>query len=563
MKAHLVKRLGTAKTLLFATILLLVLSIVLAVVSLFPINTGGNQSYVLINDTFRLSPNEIYREGLGSFHGGEKISLLVQCPTAFQKNFSIITYNGLRYSNFSQSDIAYSFTAGADYYEAVFFSESPNAGMVHFQVSVQEPKAVFPYSWLTEVSKIMFLLSLGLVILVMLKIVFSNSSKFTLNMSNLPSLSEKNRRCILVLLLLSLVFWLLLLAVNANPLATFENWYTDHARDSYVSSLFLKNGFSVFDEPLGKLASLDNSYYKFVTWPEMPHLYPLGSIFLFLPFGVLLQNGFDAILVYKIEIAIFLVFAHICLYFFLKNFLKKDLVWLLKALGVYIIYVTLVIYAADGMFDSVAFLFSLLALSMFMTERYDYFFLLVAVSVFFKYQAGIFLLPLIIVGLMKLFEKNRLGSLLRNKTVVAGAALGIVSVFTATLSAPYFLATGPQLIMNGINAFSPNSQISWTLQSFSVLLTLAATLAFAVYMLNKNSLLSLSALFMLLPSFMLPYFQNWYLPFIFIYVLIPQQKKELEVTMLWLLFMIVVLSFGGVSFNPLQIFGDLKSLLKL
>ena len=563
MKAHLVKRLGTAKTLLFATILLLVLSIVLAVVSLFPINTGGNQSYVLINDTFRLSPNEIYREGLGSFHGGEKISLLVQCPTAFQKNFSIITYNGLRYSNFSQSDIAYSFTAGADYYEAVFFSESPNAGMVHFQVSVQEPKAVFPYSWLTEVSKIMFLLSLGLVILVMLKIVFSNSSKFTLNMSNLPSLSEKNRRCILVLLLLSLVFWLLLLAVNANPLATFENWYTDHARDSYVSSLFLKNGFSVFDEPLGKLASLGNSYFKFVTWPEMPHLYPLGSIFLFLPFGVLLQNGFDAILVYKIEIAIFLVFAHICLYFFLKNFLKKDLVWLLKALGVYIIYVTLVIYAADGMFDSVAFLFSLLALSMFMTERYDYFFLLVAVSVFFKYQAGIFLLPLIIVGLMKLFEKNRLGSLLRNKTVVAGAALGIVSVFTATLSAPYFLATGPQLIMNGINAFSPNSQISWTLQSFSVLLTLAATLAFAVYMLNKNSLLSLSALFMLLPIFMLPYFQNWYLPFIFIYVLIPQQKKELEVTMLWLLFMIVVLSFGGVSFNPLQIFGDLKSLLKL
>ncbi len=563
MKAHLVKRLGTAKTLLFATILLLVLSIVLAVVSLFPINTGGNQSYVLINDTFQLSPNEIYRQGLGSFHGGENISLLVQCPTAFQKNFSIITYNGLRYSNFSQLDIAYSFTAGADYYEAVFFSESPNAGMVHFQVSVQEPKAVFPYSWLTEISKIMFLLSLGLVILVMLKIVFSNFSNFKSNTFSLPSLSEKNGRYLLVLLLLSLVFWLLLLAVNANPLATFENWYTDHARDSYVSSLFLKNGFSVFDEPLGKLASLDNSYYKFVTWPEMPHLYPLGSIFLFLPFGVLLQNGFDAILVYRIEIAIFLVFAHICLYFFLKNFLKKDLVWLLKALGVYIIYVTLVIYAADGMFDSVAFLFSLLALSMFMTERYDYFFLLVAVSVFFKYQAGIFLLPLIIVGLMKLFEKNKLSNLLRNKAVVAGAALGFVSVFTATLSAPYLLATGPQLIMNGINAFSPNSQISWTLQSFSILLTLAATLAFSAYMLNKNSLLSLSALFMLLPSFMLPYFQNWYLPFIFIYVLIPQQKKELEVTMVWLLFMIVVLSFGGVSFNPLQIFGGLKSLLNL
>jgi hypothetical protein len=47
------------------------------------------------------------------------------------------------------------------------------------------------------------------------------------------------------------------------------------------------------------------------------------------------------------------------------------------------------------------------------------------------------------------------------------------------------------------------------------------------------------------------------------YVLIPQRKKELEVTMIWLIFMIAVLSFGGVSFNPLQIFDNFKSMLKL
>jgi hypothetical protein len=198
---------------------------------------------------------------------------------------------------------------------------------------------------------------------------------------------------------------------------------------------------------------------------------------------------------------------------------------------------------------------------MFMTERYDYFFLLVAVSVFFKYQAGIFLLPLIIVGLIKLFQTNKLNSLLRNKAVIAGAIFGFASIFTAYLSTPYFLATDPQLIMNGINAFSSNTQITWTLQSFSVLLTLAVTIAYAVYMLNKNSLLFLSALFLLLPSFMLPYFQNWYLPFIFIYALIPQQKKELEVTMLWLIFMIFMLSFGSISFNPLQILNGLEHLV--
>ena len=554
------KHFGTAKILLFATLLLITLSIVLAVVSLFPINSGSTQSTVLLNSTFNLSPNETYRQGLGSFRTGENISLLVQSPIAFKKNFSIVTSDGSTYSISTQSNINYSFSAGFYYYDAVFFTNSYNTGTVHFQASFQEQKTLFPYSWLNEASKIMFLLGLGLAMLVTLKILFSSSSNFKLPKFSLPSLSMKNRRFILILLLISLTVWLFLLAINSNQLATFENWYTDNARDSYASSLFLKDGFSIFSQSLGKLSSLDNSYYKYVTWPEMPHLYPLGSVFLFLPFGVLLQKGVDPSLIYKIEITVFLVFATVCLYFFLKSFLQKDMTLLLKLVGVYIIYVSLVVYAADGMFDSVAFLFSLFALYMFLTERYDYFFLLVAVSVFFKYQAGIFLLPLIIVGLIKLFQTNGLSSLLRNKAVIGGFIFGFVSLFTAYLSAPYFMATGPQLIMNGINAFSSNTQASGAIQSFSVLLMLVVTLAYAVYMLNKNSLLSLSALFLLLPSFMLPYFQNWYIPFIFVYALIPQQKKELDVTMVWLIFMIFMLSFGAISFNPLQILNGLEHL---
>jgi hypothetical protein len=224
---------------------------------------------------------------------------------------------------------------------------------------------------------------------------------------------------------------------------------------------------------------------------------------------------------------------------------------LLKLLGVYIIYVSLVVYAADGMFDSIAFLFSLFALYMFVRERYDYFFLLIAVSVFFKYEAGIFLLPLIAVGLIKLFQTNKLSSLMRNKAVIAGVIFGVASIFTAYLSAPYFLASAPQLIMNGINAFSSNTQISWGLQSFLVLLILSVTLAYSLYMLNRNSLLSLSALFLLLLSFILPYFQNWYLPFIFVYVLIPKEKKELEITAIWLMFIIFMLAFSASFFNLL------------
>ena len=78
---------------------------------------------------------------------------------------------------------------------------------------------------------------------------------------------------------------------------------------------------------------------------------------------------------------------------------------------------------------------------------------------------------------------------------------------------------------------------------------MAATVAYALYMLNKNPLLSLSALFLLLPSFLLPYFQNWYLPFIFLYALIPQQKKEPDATVFWLIFMVAVLAFSGTNFQ--------------
>jgi hypothetical protein len=542
--------------LLFSAMLFIALSITLATISLYPIPIKGSvQTHVLINDTFQLSPNETYRQGLGSFYGGENITIKVQSSPSFQKNFSLmlplsndilLIKTGTSY-NSTQPNLTYSFLASPDYYDAVFTSASSNSGTIHLQVFEQKPKTFYQNSWLTEPSEILFIVSLVVAILLLLKMVL-----YSLPVPNhIPSISKKARKWLLALLLFGLVVWLFILAINSGPLATFENWYTDNARDSYSSILFLKDGFSVFSQPLGKLASLDNSNYKYVTWPQMPHLYPLGSVLLFLPFGVLIQNGFNSTVLFKIEIALFLVVATACVYFFLKVFVKKDMTLILKLLGVYIIYVTLVAYAADGMFESVAFLFALFAVYMFITERYDYFFLLVTISTFFKYEAAIFLFPLIIVGLIRLVQKNNLRRLLKNKAIVAGLILGLVSIFTAYLSAPYLLSGNSQLIMNGINAFSSNTHIAWVNQSFFVLLTLGATISYAVYMLNKNSLLSLSALFLLLPSFLMPYIQNWYFPFIFVYALIPQQKKELNVTVFWLGFMITILAYSGTNFQLL------------
>jgi hypothetical protein len=117
--------------------------------------------------------------------------------------------------------------------------------------------------------------------------------------------------------------------------------------------------------------------------------------------------------------------------------------------------------------------------------------------------------------------------------------------------------------MNGVNAFTPHAQISWGLQTFAVLLTLAVTLACSAYLLKDNRVIALFAVFSLLPIFSMPYFQPWYLPVFFVYPLIPQSKRSLQVTLAWLVFMVLMLSFGGLSFNPLVILDNIRRILKI
>jgi hypothetical protein len=588
------KKVNAAGIILYAALLLLVLSVMLTVASLYPVAIGQTESVVRINDSFNLSVNEIRRQGLGNFHGGENITIQVDCPAAFSKNFSVATYSGLHFNNSVAWGFVYNFTAGADYYEAIFQNAS-QPGLINFKVTVEQPQVSLPLSWLTTPAKTLFFSSLAVAVAVLLKTALSSRVKLPQNRPVVPTLSKTSRRRLLALVAVSLACWLAVLALNSNQYASFENWYTDHPRHSYTASLFLKDGFAVFSQPLGSLSSQDNSPFMFVTWPEMPHLYPLGSILLFMPFGGLLQGGVDAVLVYKLEIALFLVFAHVCLFFFLSRFWKQDLyspadleAWkekirklfgrdkwsqkkielgehtqfFIKLIGIYIIYTTLIVYAADGMFDSAAFVFGLFAVTALAAERYGIFFLLIGVGVFFKYQTAIFLMPLIIYGVIRLVQTEKFG-LLKNKAFLAGAAFLAASGFTAALSAPYLVATRPELVMNSINAFMPNAQIPWSLQSTAVLLTLAATLVYVLYMRNRNPLMALSALFLLVPSFLLPFFQNWYIPFIFVYVLVPKRKGEIVATMIWVIFLIVVLSFGASAFNPVGIIDNLRQTLKI
>jgi hypothetical protein len=546
----------------YAALVLIVLGVVFGVASIYPVTTTQTQTSIIIDDTFHLSPGEIHRQTIGAFEGNENLTLTATGSDVFTKEFSLSTYNGSSYTQTTSQNITYRFQPKATYYEAVFATNQ--SGTVHFQAIVERPQLLYPYAALSTAGKALFVGGLALAALAFLRGGLSRLICSSGNNPVLPSVDGVGRRRLLVLVVVSLAFWFLAVAVllptfAPNSLGTLENWYTDHARHSYVSSLFLKDGFSVFGHPLGTLASQDCSVYKFVTWPDMPHLYPLGSIFLFLPFAVLLQGGVLPLLVFQLEIALFLLAAHVCLYFFLKHYLKEPMCPALKWVGAAIIYVALVLYAADGMFDSVAFLFSLLAVIMFMRGRLDRFYLFIAVSIFFKYQMAIFLFPLIVVGILMLLKNNRLGRLLRNWAVVLGTVLLLVCCVTAYMSASYIADTRPEMIMNGINAFSHRPEIPWLTQASAVLFTLAATVTYALYMLNRNRLLSLSALFLLLPSFFLSFFQNWYIPFVFVNILFVQSRKEGSATMLWLCVLIGVLYLGGLTFNFEQILGNIAA----
>ncbi|MFB3889258.1 MAG: hypothetical protein ACE14S_07180 [Candidatus Bathyarchaeia archaeon] len=554
-----------SKRFLWVALFLLVLSVVLAVVSLIPVSGVNGESRAIVDDAFRLAPLETWRHPLGSFHGDENISITVSAAEGGFANFSVVTYGGPRYSSVFTSVLKCSFPAGADYYEVALWTNATSTKDVHLEVTVARTEVAYPFSWLSDPAKALFFSGWSAIVLLLLLARSEASFSFSASAEKTKSqlLGPRRLRGLQVVCLLSLVFWLVLLAVNTYPLGTFENWYTDHARHPYSATLFTKVGFSVFDTPLSTLASGDSSGYMFVTWPEMPHLYPLGSIFLFLPFAWLLESGVAQLLVFKLEVALFLVVSHVCLYFFLRRFWRQEMSFALKALGVYLLYVVLVVYSANGQFDGVAFLFSMAAMFMFLEDRTDMFLLFAAVSAMFKYQAGIFLLPVVLVSLLKLAQQRRFGNVFRSKAIIAAASLAGVSLFTAYLSAPFLLGARPELVMSAVNAFSPNSQIPWVLQAFAVLLTLAVTLVSALYLLDRSRLVALFAVFSLLPSFTMPYFQPWYLPFFLVYALIPGKKPALGATMVWLVFMMFVLSFGGLAYNPVSIFDNVRRVLNL
>jgi hypothetical protein len=164
---------GRTKVFFLIGAVLMVLSVVLSLASIYAHSTGEASSRTIIDDTFHLSPNEERRQGIGNFHGNtslgnESLTLLVDTSGDFVWNFSVITYGHSIYSYLGSEDVSYSFQSGADYYEAVFLVDGANSGDVHFQVVVDQPEFSYPYVWLSASAKALFFVAVSIVLLALL-----------------------------------------------------------------------------------------------------------------------------------------------------------------------------------------------------------------------------------------------------------------------------------------------------------------------------------------------------------------------------------------------------------
>ncbi len=101
---------------LFIVSLSLLLSVVLSVMSLFPMDNAVEEHRVIIEDSFRLTAAETRRHNLGSFRVGENISIVLLGKTNQTINSSVIAYGEKGHSGVSRGTVEFFFIAEPNYY---------------------------------------------------------------------------------------------------------------------------------------------------------------------------------------------------------------------------------------------------------------------------------------------------------------------------------------------------------------------------------------------------------------------------------------------------------------
>lgn len=358
-------------------------------------------------------------------------------------------------------------------------------------------------------------------------------------------------------LLLMVSFLLTIVVISLSPFdGSLEGCYGDHLHYQAVAQLFLQTGLRVFGTPVGELAASTQPSLPHLIWVELPYALTLGNLLVFLPFGALNNLGIlPEAAVQKLLICFLSLVAHIAIYYFIDELTKRRVTLAVKAILSIIFYLSLVRWSLNGFADAISILFIVLTIRFLREEKSTNALLCYAMSVFMHYRA-LYFLPLGIQVVFRMYREGKLSptSLWRAGTsakvaygfTIAASILTIYTAYVTFVRFPYMRVLGEVASFWGIwpNPLSP--------EFFSPALAIpvfAATALAIAYLVRKKELLAAStvAVALLLLS-LFPYFQIWHPIFLLPIPLMPKDKWNKRVTLLWLLLSVSVLV---AAFSPL------------
>ena len=354
-----------------------------------------------------------------------------------------------------------------------------------------------------------------------------------------------------IVLAVSFVLWALVLYFNPYYFADLEMRYTDHMRHEYMAWLFLHVGFKVFSTPLENLSLQAPSLNPHPTWRTHPHIYPLGSILYFIPFGVLSNLGIISdITVHKLMILSFLTGAHLAIYYFMMELRKYNFGLFLTISVSSLFYTHLIFWALNGFYDAIAILFIILAIK-YWREGSSLKSLVILTGSFFLHYRSIFYLPLWITLFAKILlqHKDDLWSQLTHLNrlslsflwFLSVASLNFYTIYLSFFNRSWKIPVEWQPSVINIYSGKLDAQI--------LLLTLSA-ITFLILVKRKSYITFFSLLLCLAYMLFTPNWMHWHNLFFFPALLLSLDKTSVEVASFWL---ITIIYFTTGFISPLWI----------
>lgn len=327
----------------------------------------------------------------------------------------------------------------------------------------------------------------------------------------------------------------LVIPFTDGPWHTLSDSMTDHYRHAYSAWAFLHVGTDIWTTPIktwefaGAISNPPHGGHS--------HLYPLGSIFLFLPFGVL-TYGFSvpASITNMLMVGLFTATAAPAMMMFDSANRFDTEIGILSTLfvGVLALY-----WGYRGFFDVVVLCISLFGVWMFWRENYRNAFvaLVVACSLHFRIW---YLGPLTLLAGWKYYQSNGIDVVLGAGTLY-GAASALTGVLTLTQISTQ---TGQQEFIGNPFSLTQGAEIAFP----ALLLGIAAA---AIIILSESRLLLSSTVILAGASvFLLPQYQWWY-PLLYTPALALVKEKPSQIALVFV-FLTYIEALGYIP-NPARI----------